>query len=101
MYAQSGLQGHFEIWNFYAYAERTRKELGRTLSMRISSLRTCSVHASVPDLYAQCMHQFLIRIIDLFPVSVWRILLLGEFPDFLRLPYISRCSFTVVHFSKS
>jgi hypothetical protein len=25
----------------------------RTLSMRISSLRACSVHASVPDAYAQ------------------------------------------------
>jgi hypothetical protein len=27
----------FQIWNFYAYAEHTRKELMRTLSMRISS----------------------------------------------------------------
>jgi hypothetical protein len=35
-------------------AEHTRKELMRTLSMRISSpLRACSVHASVPDVYAQ------------------------------------------------
>jgi hypothetical protein len=36
-----------------AQAEHTRKELMRTLSMRISSLRACSVHASVPDAYAQ------------------------------------------------
>ncbi len=36
-----------------AQAEHTRKELMRTLSMRISSLRACSVHASFPDAYAQ------------------------------------------------
>ncbi len=36
-----------------AQAEHTRKELMRTLSMRISSLRACSVHASGPDAYAQ------------------------------------------------
>jgi hypothetical protein len=36
-----------------AQAEHTRKELMRTLSMRIRSLRACSVHASVPDAYAQ------------------------------------------------
>ena len=39
-----------------AHAEHTRKELMRTLSMRISSLRACSVNASVPDAYAQ--HSF-------------------------------------------
>jgi hypothetical protein len=33
-------------------AEHTRKELMRTLSMRISSLHACSVQASVPDVYA-------------------------------------------------
>ncbi len=38
---------------FGAQAEHTRKELKRTLSMRISSLRACSVHASVPYTYAQ------------------------------------------------
>ncbi len=37
----------------YAQAEHTRKGLMRTLSMRISSLRACSVNASVPDAYAQ------------------------------------------------
>jgi hypothetical protein len=36
-----------------AQAEHTRKELMCMLSMRISSLRACSVHASVPDAYAQ------------------------------------------------
>jgi hypothetical protein len=36
-----------------AQAEHTRKELMRTLSMRISSLLACSVHAPVPDAYAQ------------------------------------------------
>ncbi len=36
-----------------AQAEQTRKELMRMLSMRISSLRACSVHASVPYAYAQ------------------------------------------------
>ncbi len=40
----------------YAQAEHTRKGLMRTLSMRISSLRACSVNASVPDAYAQ--HSF-------------------------------------------
>ncbi len=36
-----------------AQAEHTRKELMRTLSIRISSLRACSVQTSVPDAYAQ------------------------------------------------
>jgi hypothetical protein len=36
-----------------AQAEHTRKELMHTISMPISSLRACSVHASVPDAYAQ------------------------------------------------
>ena len=40
----------------YAQAEHTRKGLMRTLSMRISSLRACSVNTSVPDAYAQ--HSF-------------------------------------------
>jgi hypothetical protein len=44
-----------------AHAEHTRKELMRMLSIRISSLRVCSVHAPVPDSYAQCTHQFLTR----------------------------------------
>jgi hypothetical protein len=39
-----------------AQAEHTRKELMRVLRMRISSLRACSVNASVPDGYAQ--HSF-------------------------------------------
>jgi hypothetical protein len=38
---------------FDAQAEHTRKELMRMLSMRISSLRACSVNASVPDANAQ------------------------------------------------
>ncbi len=40
----------------YAQAEHTRKGLMRTLSMRVSSLRACSVNASVPETYAQ--HRF-------------------------------------------
>jgi hypothetical protein len=36
----------------------------RTLSMRISSLCACSVHASVPDAYAQHAHQFLMRMLS-------------------------------------
>ncbi len=35
-----------------AQAEYTSKERMHTLSMRISSLRACSVNASVPDPYA-------------------------------------------------
>ena len=68
----------------YAQAEHTRKGLMRTLSMRISSLRACSVNASVPDAYAQhvlkglrsvyvlvpdayaqCTHQFLTRTLSM------------------------------------
>jgi hypothetical protein len=49
---------YFNFWGSQALvsdvqAKHTRKELMRTLSMRISSLRACSVHASVPDAYAQ------------------------------------------------
>ncbi len=50
---------YFNFWGSQALlvsdaqAEHTRKELMRTLSMRISSLRACSVHASVPDAYSQ------------------------------------------------
>ena len=36
-------------------AEHTHQELMRMLSMRISSLRACSVYASVPYAYAQCI----------------------------------------------
>jgi hypothetical protein len=36
-----------------AQAEHTHEELMLMLSMRISSLRACSAHASVPDVYAQ------------------------------------------------
>ncbi len=36
-----------------AQAEHTCKELMRMLSMRISSLHACLVHASIPDVYAQ------------------------------------------------
>jgi len=38
------------------------------LSMRISSWCVCSVHASVPDPYAQGAHQFLMRMLSMF----WR-----------------------------
>ncbi len=40
----------------------TRTKLMRMLRVRISSWRICSASASVPDPYAQGMHQFLIRI---------------------------------------
>ncbi len=49
----------FNFWGarphlvFDAQAEHMRKELRHTLSMRISSLRTSSVHESIPDAYAQ------------------------------------------------
>ena len=68
----------FQIWNFYTYAEHTRKKLVRMLSIRVRTWPVCSgyasvpgayaqhlmkgmhsVHALVPDAYAQCMHQFL------------------------------------------
>ncbi len=66
-----------------AHAEHTRKELMCMLSMRISSWCVCSgyasvpdayaqhvlkglrsVHVLVPDAYAQCMHQFLTRMLS-------------------------------------
>jgi hypothetical protein len=80
----------FQIWNFYAYAEHTRKKLVRMLSIRISSWPVCSgyasvpgayaqhflkgmrsVHALVPDAYAQCTHQFLTRMLSI-RISSWR-----------------------------
>ncbi len=73
-----------------AYAEHTRKELMRMLSMRISSWLVCSeyasvpdayaqhvlkglrsVHVLVPDAYAQCRHQFLTRMLSA-RISSWR-----------------------------
>ncbi len=80
----------FQIWNFYAYAEHKRKKLVRMLSIRISSWPVCSryasvpgayaqhflkgmrsVHALVPDAYAQCMHQFLTCMLNI-GISSWR-----------------------------
>jgi hypothetical protein len=49
-----------------AQAEHTRKELMRTLSMCISSLRACSGNASVPDPYAQGTHQSLMCMLSMF-----------------------------------
>jgi hypothetical protein len=48
MHAQHVLKGPLQIWNFYAYAEHTRKKLMRMLRVRI-----------VPNPCAQVMHQFL------------------------------------------
>ncbi len=42
-------EGLFQIWNFYAHAEQTRKELMRMLSVRISSWCVWSANTSVPD----------------------------------------------------
>jgi hypothetical protein len=46
------LEGTFQILNFYAYVEHTRK-----IFFQISYVR--SVHTLVPGTYAQCTHQFL------------------------------------------
>ncbi len=73
-----------------SHAEHTRKELMRMLSMRISSWCVCSgyasvpdvyaqhvlkglhsVHVLVPDVYAQCMHQFLTQMLSA-RISSWR-----------------------------
>jgi hypothetical protein len=35
-HAQHALKGPFRIWNFYAYAEHTRKKLMLMLTVRIS-----------------------------------------------------------------
>jgi hypothetical protein len=71
-----------------AQAEHLGKKLMRTLSMRNCASvpyvhAHCSVQAAVPDPYAQCMHQFLMLIIDGFPTSNFRLadFTLGEFPD--------------------
>jgi hypothetical protein len=37
VHAQHSLKGPFQIWNFYAYAEHTRKKLMHMLRVRISS----------------------------------------------------------------
>ncbi len=97
-HAHHALKGPFQIWNFYAYAEHTRKKLmrgthqflTRMLSERISSWPVCSGCASVPDAYAQhflkgirymhalvhdayaqCTHQFLTRMLRI-RISSWR-----------------------------
>ncbi len=67
----------FSFWgarhhlNFYAHAEHTHKFLKRILTAQCTHqffmcmLRSfkdlCSVHAQVPDVYAQCTNQFLMR----------------------------------------
>ncbi len=72
------------------HAKRTRKELMRMLSMHISSWCVCSgyasvpdayaqhvlkglrsVHVLVPDVYAQCTHQFLTCMLSA-RISSWR-----------------------------
>jgi hypothetical protein len=58
----------FQIWNFYVYTEHTLKKLMRMLRVRVSSWLVCSANASVPDLYAQGTHQFLMRMLSIF----WR-----------------------------
>jgi hypothetical protein len=69
-----------------AYAEHTRQFLMRMLSMRTSSLRTCSACASVPDAYAQHTHKgrsirarkynFLISLISTYEMKNFKKLLL-------------------------
>jgi hypothetical protein len=46
-----------------AYAQRKHQFLMCMISACISSFRVCSVYASVPGAYAQCMHQFLTRML--------------------------------------
>ncbi len=48
-HAQQVLKGPFQIWNFYAYAKHTRKELMRMLRVRISSGCVPWANASVPN----------------------------------------------------
>jgi hypothetical protein len=66
----------FQIWNFYACAEHTRKKLVRMLSIRVSSWCVCSAFFEgnalcAPDAYAQCTHQFLTRMLSV-RISSWR-----------------------------
>jgi hypothetical protein len=58
----------FQIWNFYAYAQHTRKKLVRMLSIRVRNW--C---ASVPDAHAQCMHQFLPRMLRVYIMNIWKL----------------------------
>ncbi len=58
-HARHALKGPFQIWNFYANAEHSRKKLMRMLRVHISSWLVCSANASVPDPYAQDAHQLL------------------------------------------
>jgi hypothetical protein len=84
-----GSYAAFSFWPAYWASEHTHKELMRMLRVRISSWCVCSacfkgtalctcistwcvcsVHAPVPDSYAQCTHQFLTRTLSV-RVSSW------------------------------
>ncbi len=61
-------KGPFQLWKFYAYTEHTRKKLMCMLRIRISSWRVCTANASVPDPehYAPGRHQFLMHMLSMF-----------------------------------
>jgi hypothetical protein len=63
------LKRPFQIWNFYTYAEHTRKKLMHMHRVRISSWPVCSVCASVPDPYAQRTYQFLTHMLGVRIIS--------------------------------
>jgi hypothetical protein len=67
VHAQHVLKGPFQMWNFYAYAEHTRKKLKPMYTQGTHQFltRMLRVYASVSDPYAQCTHQFLIRMLSL------------------------------------
>ncbi len=61
--ATVGVKILIEYYNFWRLG--IIKILLRTLSIRISSLCVCSMHASVPNVYAQWTHQFLMPMLSM------------------------------------
>ncbi len=51
----------------------THKYLMCMLGARTSSWLVCSAYASVPDAHAQCTHQFLMRMLRVYKMNIWKI----------------------------
>jgi hypothetical protein len=84
-YAQHILKGPFQIlyFNFYAYAEQTRKKLMHICSgcaavpdayaqQHINSWHVCSGYASFPEAHSHCIHKFLKHMLSVYKMNIWK-----------------------------
>jgi hypothetical protein len=60
-------------WVPDAYAQHMHHVQTSMLSICISSWLVCSAYASVHDTYAQCIHQFLMLMLMVYKMNIWKI----------------------------